>query len=106
MSEVLSIRTVREPGGDGWDAGIRTPIRSSRGCSLTVRRRPNKSETPFYQTRRRESTTWVRDMEVEALHRRRPIERARKGGYANPSPERQRAGCDTGVCCRATATPR
>src|ERR1039458_4107324 len=28
------------------------------------------------------------------------------GGYANPSPERQRAGCDTGVCCRATATPR
>src|ERR1039458_9543165 len=43
-------------GGDGWDAGIRTPIRSSRGCSLTVRRRPSKSETPFYQTRPREST--------------------------------------------------
>src|ERR1035438_5647380 len=25
----------------GWDAGIRTPIRRSRVCSLTVRRRPN-----------------------------------------------------------------
>src|ERR1035441_9588668 len=47
----------REVRGDGWDAGIRTPIRSSRGCSLTVRRRPNKSETPFYQTPPRESTT-------------------------------------------------
>src|ERR1035437_5675857 len=41
----------------GWDAGIRTPIRSSRGCSLTVRRRPNKTETLFYQTQPRESTT-------------------------------------------------
>src|SRR5262249_27006025 len=26
---------------NGWDAGIRTPIRRSRVCSLTVRRRPN-----------------------------------------------------------------
>ena len=27
----------------GWDAGIRTPIRRSRVCSLTVRRRPNST---------------------------------------------------------------
>src|SRR5580704_16046814 len=34
-----------DPSGEfGWDAGIRTPIRSSRGCSLTVRRRPNPVE--------------------------------------------------------------
>jgi hypothetical protein len=35
-------REISSEGGFfGWDAGIRTPIRSSRGCSLTVRRRPN-----------------------------------------------------------------
>ena len=27
----------------GWDAGIRTPIRRSRVCSLTVRRRPSRT---------------------------------------------------------------
>ena len=56
-SALESIRKVRDVGGDGWDAGIRTPIRSSRGCSLTVRRRPNKTQTLFYQTRPRESST-------------------------------------------------
>ena len=34
----------------GWDAGIRTPIRRSRVCSLTVRRRPNDSELHFSRT--------------------------------------------------------
>src|SRR5260370_14223767 len=42
--------------GCGWDAVIRTPIRSSRGCSLTVRRRPNKTEILFYQNRHGESS--------------------------------------------------
>ena len=51
--------------GFGWDAGIRTPIRSSRGCSLTVRRRPNKTETPFYQTGRPESTDLHSRLEVD-----------------------------------------
>src|SRR5580704_9042354 len=36
----------------GWDAGIRTPIRRSRVCSLTVRRRPRSGGcVPFQATK-------------------------------------------------------
>jgi hypothetical protein len=32
---------IERVGINGWEAGIRTPIRRSRVCSLTVRRPPN-----------------------------------------------------------------
>ena len=38
-----SVKCSKSLGMSGWEAGIRTPIRRSRVCSLTVRRPPNEA---------------------------------------------------------------
>ena len=70
--------------GGGWDAGIRTPIRRSRVCSLTVRRRPNATPD-FSKPRPAESSSRPRstlELQHEEVLAARPAARGASAGGA------------------------
>ena len=75
---------VAEKNESGWDAGIRTPIRRSRVCSLTVRRRPNErlhsNTRAAADSRSSRSKLKMQDEELVAAGRRGRSVRCRRLG--------------------------